>query len=64
MQLSDEQKQDYCNHPGLCPYCGEFVTLGEFVDVFGIKAKQEISCASCKKRWYDVYVLGDIEEID
>jgi len=63
--LTEEQKKTYVESGyGHCPYCGGEDIAGGFITVDGNSCSQEISCNSCPKRWFDIYTLTGIEEVE
>ena len=63
MALSKEQKEDYIREGGVhCPFCtSSNITAGVFE---GEPMGQKVECEDCHKKWYDVYKLVDVEEIE
>jgi len=61
--LSKEQKEDYISTGGLhCPFCSSSnISAGVWE---GEAEGQKVDCEDCGKRWWDIYKLVDIEEIE
>ena len=60
-------KKLYLQMDGLiCPFCeSEDIThTGEYKGGDMGSGDQPCKCNSCNKRWYDIYQIVDIEEID
>lgn len=47
-----------------CPYCGHDQVEGDHVQIESGEAWQQVSCDDCDRRWYEIYTLTRIGEID
>lgn len=60
----EEVVDRYVNEfPFFCPYCLKERIMAHGVEVEFNFAWQRISCEDCKRQWFDVFKLVDIEEI-
>lgn len=65
MPLSKAAKKKYINGAShKCPYCKSENIEGRFVEVTDGGANQKITCNDCGKRWFDLYKLVDIQELE
>ena len=62
--ISDDSRNRYVKHPYFCVYCGlgsvapvpnGMIYMMDIVNVL-------VACSDCKKEWFEVYHLVDIEE--
>jgi len=66
IDLSDEEKQDYCRTGGAyCPFC-----RSNDLDVSPVKSTsdgsamiQPVKCRNCKEMWNDKYKLAELEVV-
>ena len=61
--LTKAQKQAYLKASHKCPYCGSRMIEGTGERTFdGDDISQKVECQDCRKTWWDIYRLHDIEE--
>lgn len=59
----EEKKNKYLKRSHQCLNCGSDDIEGDFVEVDGGGASQDITCLKCYSSWTDVYILTDVENI-
>lgn len=63
--ITEEQRKKYLKEGGVnCPFCGSEDIEGGHIDIDAGGAWQHITCLNCEKRWNDMYVLTDVEEVE
>jgi len=63
--LTEEQKKKYLEAGGNhCPFCGSEYFSGGPTEREKIEAWQTITCDLCRKKWDNIYILSDIEEVE
>ncbi len=61
--LTEEMKRAYINSGGnICPYCQSDDITAEDTDYFGSSQSTRVLCNDCKRYWFDIYILTDIQE--
>lgn len=64
IELSEESKQEYLDHPHHCPVCGDHTVEADGPAwVEGTECMQRVNCRECGATWKDVYSLADITDI-
>ena len=64
MPLTDEQKAEYLEHAGQCPFCQDWNIDGGSVEVDGTAATQTANCNACGAAWVDTYTLTSVTVTD
>lgn len=64
MSLTNEQKAEYLEKAGQCPFCQDWDIDGGSVEVDGTAATQMVSCNSCGAAWVDTYTLSGVTVTD
>ena len=61
--MAKATQKEYLDHSTKCPHCRSGnITPGSF-EADGPEGTQEITCLSCKEKWYDCYKLTGYEVI-
>ena len=63
--ITEEMKDKYFDSQGYeCPFCGTRGLISHGDSHNGINLKRRIGCTNCHKRWNDVYIMVNIEEVE
>ena len=62
--LTAEQRKQYLDSPGHCPFCNGTDISADRLDCDGNSISQEVECENCGKHWRDCYRLDNVYEIE
>ncbi len=62
--LTPEQRLNYLNNPGNCPYCGDNdIYIYEHCQIDNEEVTRVLKCGGCREKWTEIYHLVDVQDI-